>query len=74
MDGVQWRGALRNWGDEISMGEMEKTSVQTFSNLFLKLLTEGFVTVVARTLEYLVGVSSKAATSGREKNKFGSLS
>ncbi len=29
---------------------------------------------VARTLENLDGVPSKAATSGREKNKFGSIS
>ncbi len=63
-----------------SMEEMGKTSVQTFPNLFLKILTEGTLTmeagslfqyfatltgneetplqVVARTLEYLVGVSS----------------
>ncbi len=29
---------------------------------------------MSRTLEYFVGVPSKAATSGREKNKFGSAS
>ncbi len=46
---------------------MGKTSVQSFTNSFLKIFTEGAVTAVARTLEYLVGVPSKAATSGREK-------
>ncbi len=58
---------LANWGD----GE---DFCPVFHQFFLKTLTEGAVTAVARTLEYLVGVSSKAATSGREKNKFGSLS
>ncbi len=51
------------------IGEMGKTSVLTFSNLFWKISTEGAVTAVAGSLEYLVGVSSKAATSGREKKQ-----
>ncbi len=52
MCGVQFLG---NWGD-----------VEDFCPV-LKIFTEGAVTMVARILEYLVGVSSKAAACGREK-------
>ncbi len=45
-------GGVQVGGDECSVneGEWGKTSVQTFSNLFLKALTEGAVTTEAGSL------------------------
>ncbi len=44
-----------------SMGEMGKTSVQTFSKLFSKTLTEGAVTAEAGSLfRYVITLTEKA--------------
>ncbi len=54
MGGVQLGGGLGDWGDEISANG-EKNSVHTFSNLFLKMLTEVAVTTEAgRLLQYFI--------------------
>ncbi len=49
-----WYGVVCKWdGGEVrgqSMGEMGKTSVQTYSSRFLKTLTEGAVTTEAGCL------------------------
>ncbi len=65
-----------------SLRKIGKDVYPILSNLFIKLLTEGAVekisatitekadtlpTAVARTLEYLIGVATNAATSRREK-------
>ncbi len=46
-----WEG-VRKWGDECSVngGDGEKASVQAFSNLFLKTLTEVAITAEAGSL------------------------
>ncbi len=80
-------GGVGKWGDECSVNWGD--SVQTFSNLFLKTLTEGAATAEAgslfpyfttltenadpllrrlrATLKCPVGMSSLAASSGREE-------
>ncbi len=73
--GGGWLGGwvVNQWG---------KASAQTFSNFFFKILTRGAVmtkagslfqrspSAVARTLEYIVGISSKAVSIGREKSYY----
>ncbi len=49
------------WVSVQSMGIWEKTSVQTFSNRFLKALTEGAVTTEAGTLfQYFTTITENA--------------
>ncbi len=75
-------GELEGIGEMRSQSLIGKDLYPISSNLFFKLLTEGAVekisatinekadplpTAVARTLEYLIGVATNAATSRREK-------
>ncbi len=56
MGGVQL-GGLGNWLGESSVNgeDLGKTSVQTFSNLFLKILIEGAVTIQTELIAYIPG-------------------
>ncbi len=62
-----WRavrgGGLGNWGDEISVNGVDrgKTSVHIFSNLFLKMLTDGAIMTEAGGLfQYFTTLAEKA--------------
>ncbi len=56
MGGVQL-GGLVNWLGESSVNgeDLGKTSVQTFSNLFLKTLTEGAVATQTELMAFIPG-------------------
>ncbi len=56
MGGVQL-GGLGNWLGESSVNgeDLGKTSVQTSSNPFLKILTEGAVTIQTELMAYIPG-------------------
>ncbi len=59
MCGVQvgWKGGVGEWGDECSV----KCSVQTFSSLYLKALTERVVTTEAGSLfQYFTTLTENA--------------